>query len=182
MTLASSSPAAHQNNGSKGQKAAYWTCFCAGMAGGLLASLGTTLALYLFVDLDFVKNAQCGSQLGLNYCFFDEKWDSGEYLSAITTFYGTIITILTGFLAVIATLAFLVVRTSAGHHAKEAMEGEVERYFASNAAILLMETKIGALAENAVEARTRDLAVKLETVITVLEEDGYDVPGTITKP
>jgi hypothetical protein len=163
----------------KSQKVTFWTCFFAGVVGGIAATLAIVLALYLFVDIDFVKNASCGSKGTFHYCFFDKDWDSGEYLSAITTFYGTIITILIGFLAILATLAFLVVRVSAGHHAQEAMEGEVERYFASNAAVISIEGKLGALAETFVEQRTRELAVRLETIITVLEEDGYDIPGTI---
>lgn len=163
----------------KVQKTTFLVCFFAGAAGGVIATLAVVLSIYLFVDIDFVKNASCGSKGTFHYCFFDEAWDSGEYLSAITTFYGTIITILTGFLAILATLAFLVVRTSAGHHAQEAMEGEVERYFASNAAVISIESKLGMLADSMVEARTRELAVRLETIITVLEEDGFDVPGTI---
>lgn len=163
----------------RSQKVTFWTCFFAGVAGGTAATLLIVLALYLFVDVDFVKNASCGNKGAFYYCFFDQNWDSGEYLSAITTFYGTIITILVGFLAILATLAFLVVRTSAGHHAQEAMEGEVERYFASNAAVISIEGKLQTLADTLVEQRTRELAVRLETIITVLEEDGYDVPGTI---
>lgn len=76
----------------------------------------------------------------------------------------------------------LVVRTSAGHHAQEAMEGEVERYFASNAAVVSIEGKLSALADSLVEQRTRELAVRLETIITALEEDGFDIPGTIATP
>jgi large-conductance mechanosensitive channel len=163
----------------KTQKAAFWVCFFAGVVGGIVATLAIVLILYLFVDIDFVKNATCGVDGKFHYCFFDKAWDSGEYLSAITTFYGTIITILIGFLAILATLAFLVVRISAGHHAQESMEGEVERYFASNAAVISIEGKLGALADTMIEQRTRELAVRLETIITVLEEDGYDIPGTI---
>jgi hypothetical protein len=163
----------------KSQKINFWICFFAGVVGGIVATLGIVLMLYLFVDIDFVKNANCGAQGSFHYCFFDERWDSGEYISAITTFYGTIITILVGFLAILATLAFLVVRISAGHHAQEAMEGEVARYFASNAAVTSIEQKLGELADDIVEQRTRELAVRLETIITVLEEDGFDIPGTI---
>ncbi|KAA3507694.1 hypothetical protein [Agrobacterium rosae] len=175
----SNSVAGTNGPNAKSQKASFWTCFFAGVAGGIAATLIIILALYLFVDVDFVKNASCGSKGTFHYCFFDEKWDSGEYLSAITTFYGTIITILIGFLAILATLAFLVVRISAGHHAQEAMEGEVERYFASNATVISIEGKLSLLADTLVEQRTRELAVRLETIITVLEEDGYDIPGTI---
>lgn len=178
----STSPSSVTLDSSKDQKTAYWTCFCAGIAGGILATLTVVLLLYSFVDIDFIKNSSCFSNGPLHYCFFDEKWDSGEYLSAITTFYGTIITILIGFLAILATLAFLVVKTSAGHHAKEAMEGEVERYFTSNASIILIDEKLGNLTDKFVEAKTRELAVRLETIITILEEDGYDIPGTITAP
>ncbi len=166
----------------KAQKTTFWVCFIAGVAGGIFATLSIILSIYVFVDVDFVNNASCGSRGNFHYCFVDEAWDSGAYLSAITTFYGTIITILIGVLAILATLAFLVVRTSAGHHAQEAMEGEVERYFASNAAVVSIEGKLSALADSLVEQRTRELAVRLETIITALEEDGFDIPGTIATP
>lgn len=102
----------------KVEKSTFWICFIVGMAGGLAATLAALLFIYFFIDISFVKNASCGSNRAFQYCFFDKAWDSGEYLSAITTFYGTIITILIGFLAILATLAFLVVRISAGHHAR----------------------------------------------------------------
>ena len=177
----SNSVAGPNGANARSQKVNFWICFFAGVSGGIAATLAIVLALYHFIDIDFVKNASCGSQGTLHYCFFDKDWDSGEYLSAITTFYGTIITILIGLLAILATLAFLVVRTSAGHHAQEAMEGEVERYFASNAAVTSIEGKLGVLADTIVERKTRELAVRLETIITVLEEDGYDIPGTIAQ-
>lgn len=175
--------AASGSNGSNArtQKITFLVCFLAGVAGGVAATLAIVLSIYSFIDIDFVTNASCGAKDNFQYCFFDEAWDSGEYLSAITTFYGTIITILIGFLAILAALAFLVVRTSAGHHAQEAMEGEVERYFASNAAVVSIEGKLSALADDVFEERSRDLAVRLETIITVLEEDGYDIPGAISQ-
>jgi len=176
----SNSAAGPSGQNAKSQKATFWACFAVGLAGGTVATLLIVLALYLFVDVEFVKNAKCGGTGTFQYCFFDKNWDSGEYLSAVTTFYGTIITILIGFLAILATLAFLVVRISAGHHAQEAMEGEVERYFASNSAAISIEGKLKALTDIIVEARTRELAVRLETIITVLEEDGFNVPGTIS--
>lgn len=62
------------------------------------------------------------------------------------------------------------------------MEGEVERYFASNAAVLSIDKKLGELVNRRVEQTTSELAVRLETIISVLEDDGYDIPGTISKP
>jgi hypothetical protein len=81
----------------------------------------------------------------------------------------------------VATLAFLVVRTSAGHHAQEAMEDEVTKYFASNVAGAFIEEKLGALASDLVVRQTTDLQVQVETIRSVLEEDGYIIPGTLTK-
>lgn len=162
----------------KEQRRTYWTCFWAGVVGGLIATICVVIMLFWFVDVDFIKNANCGSKNGFNYCFFDDKWDSGEYLSAITTFYASLITILIGLLAVLATLAFLVVRASASHQSQEVMEAEVARYFASAVAERWIDKRLSELSET----KASELTIRLETVIAVLEEDGYDFPGVIQQP
>lgn len=167
------------NENAKSQKYNFFTCLIAGVFGGVFASLSIVLFIYNFIDIDFVQNAKCGQNGSFHYCFFDEAWDSGEYLSAITTFYGTIITILIGLLAVLATLAFLVVRTSAGHHAQEAMENEVERYFGSNAAVESIQRKVGQITKERVSQETKALESRLEAITVALEENGYKISGTI---
>ena len=97
-----------------------------GAIGAIIALLVSVFAVYLFIDLSFLSSASCGAADDYVYCFFDEKWDSGTYLSTITGFYSTIITLLIALLGVVAGLAFIVIRSSALQQAEESIEKEVD--------------------------------------------------------
>lgn len=89
---------------------------------------------YKTLDISFLKTASCSEGNGIIYCFFDKKWDSETYLSVITSFYSTIITILIALLGVVAGLAYIVIRGSTLQRAEEAIEKEVDRYFETSKA------------------------------------------------
>lgn len=141
-------------------------------------AIGATLALfliiligYIFIDFSFLKDSSCTETAEFTYCFFDKAWDSGTYLSAVTSFYNTIITVLMGLLAVVAAFAFLTIRASAFQRGEETIEKEVERYFGTDRA----EDKVRKTLEPAVSTAVvteldTSVNVALDNVIRRLEE------------
>lgn len=105
-----------------------------GAMGALVVLLSVVFVGYLLIDFSFLPDASCGGSDDYVYCFFDDKWDSETYLSVVSGFYSTIITILIFLLGTVAALAFIVIRGSAFREAEEAMEKEVDRYFESSKA------------------------------------------------
>lgn len=105
--------------------------------GLLLCAISTTLALLALaglaiahiVDIKFIKDAACQSYQAtsgipkFSYCFYSEEWDSATYLSTISTFYTTLITILIALQALISWISFIVIRNSN----KQTIESEVEK-------------------------------------------------------
>lgn len=168
----------------------YFVCLLAGIVGGAITILCALLIIYIFIDIDFIKNAQCSSVGRYNYCFFDSAWDSAEYLSTITSFYSSIITLLIGLLAVIATLAFLVIRASAKHHVQETLESEVQRYFETRAASQLIESQIESISKKLFDIAQKQMEEhqgekitnvqsRLERLIEYLDEEGFVFEGTL---
>ena len=99
-----------------------------GAVGAFAALLVAVFAGYIILDFSFLPAASCGGNDDYVYCFFDKNWDSGTYLSVITEFYSTIITVLMGLLGTVAAFAFFAIRGSAFQRAEETIEKEVERY------------------------------------------------------
>lgn len=100
-----------------------------GVVGASIVMFLVIFAAYFMLDLSFVSNASCGSTGEAAYCFFDDKWDSDTYLSIITEFYSTVITVLIFLVGVMAAFAYVVIRGSAMQQAEEEIEREVDRYF-----------------------------------------------------
>jgi len=101
--------------------------------------------------------------------------------------------ILLGFLAVVATFAFLVIKTSTVQHAREAMESEVERYFQLQSTDNLINSKLETIIEDKVvpiiskeikeksiefESRIRNFEMQMERLVIALDDD-YDISGTV---
>lgn len=162
---------------------AYWSCILAGGAGALAALVFFCFFVYLFIDVSFISDAQCGDLGSTRYCFFDKDWDSSTYLSTITSFYSTLITVIVGFLAVVAAFAFLVIRSSARHHAQDAMEMEVQRFFQTASSVERISEEVRSVSRSVLtEELGRQLALiqgDIETIIAVLEEGGFEMPGRI---
>ena len=146
-----------------------------GALGAFMALLFSAFAGYLFIDLSFLSSASCGAGDDHVYCFFDEKWDSGTYLSTITGFYSTIITLLFALLGVVAGLAFIVIRGSALQQAEESIEREVDRYFETNKA----EEKIRKGLETVGSVELEKIGQRLEEIEVALEEAGLLPDGSL---
>jgi hypothetical protein len=100
--------------------------------GAIAGSFISVFAIFMIgdplFDISFLSEKACGQPNTPKFCFVDENWDSENYLSIITEFYSTIITILIGILGVVAAFAFVVIRNSAHQWAEEVAEKAVATY------------------------------------------------------
>jgi len=102
------------------------------MIGAFVALLIAACFAYISFDFLFLTGAFCQTKGSLSVCFFDDKaWDAENYLSVITGFYSTIITVLIALLGGVAAFAFFAVRGSALQRAEEDIEKEIGQYFES---------------------------------------------------
>lgn len=137
-----------------------------GAVGALVALLLAFLAGYIYIDFSFLPAASCGGSENYVYCFFSENWDSETYLSVVSGFYSTIITILIFLLGAVAALAFIVIRGSALQQAEEAIEKEVDRFFETSKA----EEKIHEGLEKVGRIELGKIEVRLEVIEIALDE------------
>lgn len=142
-----------------------------GAVGTFVALLLVIFAGYTFLDLSFLPASSCSKDDGLVYCFFDENWDSGTYLSVVTGFYSTIITILIALLGVVAALAYIVIRGSAFQRAEEAIEKEVDRYFERSST----EEKIHLALGKIEDARINRIEQSIEEIEIAITEAGFEI-------
>ena len=141
----------------------------AGAIGAIVVLLLAAFVGYLFLDLSLLSSASCGSADDYVYCFFDDDWDSGTYLSIITSFYSTVITVLLGLLGAVAAFTFFAIRSSAFQQAEETIANEVERFFTiDKRAKEVIKDSLPEL----VEDEFKDVADRLENIETQLEEQG----------
>lgn len=144
-----------------------WLVVVASATSTLFTILIFLLWLRYYVDFSFFPASACipgGSKV--HFCVFSDETNSEAYLSIISSFYGTIITVLMGMLALVAGLAFLTIRAQALRQSEEAIEYEVKRYF---------ETETGraatadALAKLSLD-NTADLLKRIDDIELALEE------------
>lgn len=105
----------------------------------LIILLALAFLVYCFVDLKFLEDIACqrieGTRFSphFSYCFYSEDWDDGTYLSAITSFYTTMITILIGAQAIVSWLSFIVIRNSNKQEIEAEIEKELPKFFENRA-------------------------------------------------
>lgn len=137
-----------------------------GGIGTFVALLIAALAAYIFIDISFLSNTGCNKGKDYVYCFFEKEWDSGTYLSTITSFYSTVITILIALLGVVAGFAIFVIRGSTLERGDEVIEKEVDRYFETDKA----KAKISDSAEKFRDAELEEIKGTLDEIRVALIE------------
>lgn len=141
----------------------------AGAIGAIVVLVLVAFVGYLFLDLSLLSSTSCGRGDEYVFCFFDDNWDSGTYLSVITSFYSTVITVLLGLLGAVAAFTFFAIRSSAFQQAEETIANEVERFFTTDKrAKEVIKDSLPEL----VEDEFKDVADRLENIETQLEEQG----------
>lgn len=146
-----------------------------GAIGSLLALFAAVAISFWFIDFSILNTASCGEIDQLVYCFFDEKWDSETYLSAITDFYSTIITIIIGLLGVVAAFSYLTIRSSTLQKTEEATEQEVRRYFET----IKAEEQLYRASQRAKDSQVNEINVRLEEIEVALYEAGILIDGEL---
>lgn len=141
----------------------------AGIVGALVAALAIGLIVYWWTDFRFLRQDACGVYNGAAFCVLDDRWDTETYLSTISAFYGTIITVLIGLLAFVAAFAFFAVRASALSHAEDKVAEEVHRYFSDSKS---GDERITAILAELSKVRNQSLSSRVDNIETQLSEQG----------
>lgn len=149
----------------------------------LAGAIGATVVLvlvafvgYLFLDLSLLSSTSCGRGDEYIYCFFDDDWDSGTYLSVITSFYSTVITVLLGLLGAVAAFTFFAIRSSAFQQAEETIANEVDRFFTTD---MRAKEVVRDGVQQVAEGEFKQIIRRLEKIETELEEQGLLTVGTL---
>jgi hypothetical protein len=149
--------------------------FFAGIGGALLTLLLAFYIGYHLINFSFLTQTSCGEDGKFIYCFFDKDWNSEGYLSVITSFYTTIITILIALLGAFAAFSFITIRSSALQKAEAEIEKEVNKYFSTSRA----EKRISQELRKIDDRKIKELKGQISEIRGVLEENGIEVGGTL---
>ena len=168
------------NTNTNGNGYGFWhLIFCSVIVSILLIAFGLLITSHV-VDIKFLKDTSCSKVNLLTYCFYDTKWDSGTYLSTITSFYTTLITFLIAIQALVSWLAYAVIKNSHKNHIEESIEGELPRYFSTLNARKLINLEL----IEAVKQETRILEGRLsnaqEEILELREQLNQDADTDIT--
>ena len=146
----------------------YASCLAFGAGGALLTLLIVGVAAPLFFDLRFLGSSNCALRGELALCMFSDQWNESDYLSLVTNFYNVIITLMIGFLGIVAAFAFYAIRSSSFQHAEEMMASEVQRYFATSAATTHLQSTLAPI----VDGRLQDISSSVDEIrVALVEQD-----------
>lgn len=121
---------------------------------------------YWVLDLSFLPAASCGKGDDYVYCFFDDVWDSATYLSIVTSFYSTVITVLIALMALVAGLSYIAIRSSYFQRGEETIEKEVVRFFKTDEGKMKIREGLGTIEEIDKE----NIELRFEVIEVALEE------------
>lgn len=139
-----------------------------GAVGAFAVLLLAVFSGYWVLDLSFLSTASCGRDDDYVYCFFDDVWDSATYLSVVTSFYSTVITVLIALMALVAGLAYIAIRNSYFQRGEETIEKEVVRFFKTDDG----EMKIRKGLKTIKEIEKENIDLRLDVIEVALEEAG----------
>lgn len=138
-------------------KEIYWSAAATGAASALII-VGIIYATTLFwPDNHLLETANCLYEGKLSFCYFDKDWNSSNYLSALTSFYNTIIVILIGLITLIGALAFLSIKHSAKSYAEAQLPILTKEHFQStqgrNELAQIIEQQLKSIRQELTETR-----------------------------
>ncbi|MBT3306739.1 MAG: hypothetical protein HN377_09680 [Alphaproteobacteria bacterium] len=121
---------------SKDEESKNWTNIAVSVSFGAVGAFGAMVfAIFVasrFFDFSFLQEASCREGDNYIYCFFDKKWDSGTYLSIITSFYSTVIAVLIGLLGAVVAFAYITIKGTSHQWVEDVAEKAIGRYFEKN--------------------------------------------------
>lgn len=102
---------------------------------GIASSVSTVILFVLYIKFSgnthLIQPSNCLFNDVVSACYFDRMWDSSSYLSALTSFYNTVIVVLLTVITLIGALAFLSVKHSAKSHVDAQLPSTTSDYFKS---------------------------------------------------
>ncbi|MEP0503330.1 MAG: hypothetical protein ABJD13_02475 [Paracoccaceae bacterium] len=156
--------------------------------GLLLCAISTTIALLILgsiamahiVDIKFLEDVACQRQQGagpfptVSYCFYSEEWDSATYLSVISTFYTTLITVLIALQALISWISFIVIRNSNRQEIESEIEKEIPNFFRTRDADTILRNALNENLASAAEAALKEARDYEDKAVEALQSSVYD--------
>lgn len=147
-------------------------CMLLGVIGTLITLIILALAVHHYIDPSFLTNYLVkNTQGGYTVYFFDEVWDSETYLSIITTFYATIITILVTLLGAVAALAIFAIKGASLEKTEEVAEKEVRRFFGKSSTDDRIKGFLKGIVKSEIDEKFAELDTRVTKIGEILEEN-----------
>lgn len=145
------------------------------IVGAIIVNVTIFTVVNYFFDFNFITKYNCGETLSIHYCLFNSEFNKDSYLSIISNFYNTVITVLLALSAILATLAFVVIKESAKQHTLDAVSIELEKYFAGDKSQKDIASKIESLVAEKITEIDKTNQKQFEAIRIALEDEGIVV-------
>ncbi len=161
--------------------------------GVITASVVLFVSFYLFnffVDIKFISSSACLREQkiffveGMTVCLLSDNWNDSTYLSAVTGFYSTVISLLIGILALTTWLSFAILRSSHKREIEQQVVEEVPHYLGGEAGSQILQAAISKSGDKAIEALFDKKFDELHTQIrslSIAKEAQQSIIETLTK-
>lgn len=126
---------------------------------------------YHFIDLKFISISSCAREADYvmgRICFYSSKWDDSTYITAITSFYSTIITILISVQAIITWISFVVIKNSHKRVIEEEIRSELPNYFGKITTIEELQRILLPSIEKQIKITNSDILSNIENYQNIL--------------
>lgn len=171
------------------KKATNFRIFLIAIVSNALTITILLLVCFIFFDAKFISLETCKLESNpnfKNFCFYSEKWNESTYISAVTSFYSTVITILVSLQALITWLSFIVIKNSHKNHIETEIQSNLPRLL--NDSLNKKETKdlisneIEILVSNIIDEKNKELIIennslneRIEKITEFLENEGFEI-------
>ncbi|MCL4069322.1 hypothetical protein M3484_22445 [Pseudomonas sp. GX19020] len=98
----------------------------------LISSFAVAYGFYAFMSESvFYSNESCYEAKKFQFCYFGEAkvWSDSSYLQTITGFYSSVITVLIGIIAIVATVGAYTIKSSLKAQAEQELPTLIDGYF-----------------------------------------------------
>lgn len=147
----------------------------------IIALIG--LFVYHMVDFKFLANTSCHQVNDwkflpeFTYCFYSDKWNEETYLSSISSFYSTLITVLIAFQALISWVSFVVIRNSNKHEIESEVEKELPHYFKTKESDRVLREALESISEKVALEAAKALREAEDDAVETLQKEIYEKMG-----
>lgn len=177
-----------QNNGMmRKEYGIYWKYLLCAVVTTVSLAMLAVLFFKMNMDVKFLSQAACQQvkvtpfSKEYTFCFYGSDWDEGTYLSSITNFYSSLVTVLIAVQGLVSALAFIVIKASNKRIIEEEVESELPKYFGTVAAVDQMKSFVGGVVRSSIVDETKELnnrILGLESEIEELQANMYELVGS----